>query len=1458
MSSNNNTNDEPLPPTNYNDFADFWQDQKYHKTGAWTWLPKSESAAKGGSNATTPEPGTKAFVIVPDTVEYNASDLEVIPDGAAPTSQFHEIEGEARDRSVREFDRQVLKRQRLASWLKRKLTHLIRTLVVLFLLVCAFYFSFPYFVPALLEYVLVGPLEKFEAENVEWDVLNKSFYFGQIRGQEGEVKFQTTVRIDYEWGGLATLAIKEIDLYGECTLPGRRELLARHAKVKGVNYDLFGNDLDIDSINTSVAIVAPNSAGTKQGNANVESRLDRVAIEGLRWDFGKNILSAQRLTSPRSDVVCERDINGDIWLAGFNLTKKSKKKKDEEPFPLTILVDEVGLEDIRATWRDQLSPDPSPIKIFGDFKIARGLQIVGKGGLVRNTDNSFQIHLGFQKDPKPLSIDARLDLAPPRISARVEKASFDKFPLSSLGALLKMLPAQLGLKDIEGKPLLFGALKGTIKYSPEGLVVDAETIEPIKVIESGELVAELRKIELRDLRLEKESFYVSSAAGKFSLLIEDSKDETRIAALSFAKPVTGGLKRSRLEFDFALPKGAKVVERRLLPCPWSFSWALYPTEKKQDTVLVEAPTADDAIFSGWVLRGKIAIPDENSVNLSGDCFVRVKDLSTEILKGQSFEPIDGKTWPTFSGEAWGTIAVVDSGVHVDSLELTDLSLKSAGVETASMSQLLINQFEYDKYLKRYRFGKVDLNGLGLNVKRNAKHYTMGGFRWRHDLDKAGAALRSGKSVQQVKERNVQIGPIDVKDILLSYEDEQRGWKVKDLGFQARLPQGIMPHKDFEAFFQFALEDSVLKLDSIIDPINGAILGTLNANRLPRWLARKGVDFLNWEKLGDIQSQKIAIDFEWGTEEQRLLGDIEITDLSWIYEEESSTLLRTLKITDFVYDFREDLVEGILLLDKVNLKSMLTDAKVVEGRLDNTRLEAEKFRLILGTRPDLFVDGLDLKDEDGLTLLKAARIELLLPAKTGVKRMDIKVERPYLDLVISKEFAEFCGVRVNFREIRKRLKEEGEERNSSQDSGGPSAKQSDEEMHYTLLLHRGRLKLRERAKDKPIVTLARDLQVTRDPGSLDVSMLLEGENESPFRRLTVKGSNDGRGFDVQKLSLSKLKLDDLETVIERHTDYEGVKGTIDLESKDDDPKTLHLTLDKLKVRFANDSLAGKQLAAGAAAFLLTNGDFFFLQPDPIEIDIPKSALGLGPDTEEEGLSGMTGELIKLGVKAAIKPLLSPATFVTRLATEGVKGIIGQFDDEAEEALETNRTLLVHFFPASTQLTPNGEAKLIEVARVYQQGVKQDPKLTISLTSILGRTDRARIQAAYTLQSRDITTICNRLLGRCRFLEIQRTKILEDLETSKAKNQRLLKGQLRLIQKERSRLREEVRVLLNLSNASGIERKDQRDNQERQLHKSRLKVIQAFIAKSGIAGDRVELLVSGQDRKAGRVEVEIRGD
>ncbi|MDF1663365.1 MAG: hypothetical protein P1V97_16450 [Planctomycetota bacterium] len=1458
MSSENSTNSNPPEPTNYDEFADFWQDQKFHKADEWTWLPKSESSVKSSDLTEQASQGTKAFVIVPETVEYNASDLEIIPDGAAATSQFHEIEGEARDRSAREFDRQVLKKQRLVFWFKRKLTLLLRTLVFLFLSTCAFYFSFPYVVPALLEYFLVGPLEKFEANNVEWDVLNKSFYFGQIRGKEKEVKFEATLRIDYEWGGLAALAIKEIDLFGECTLPGRRELLARHAIVKGVNYDLFGNDLDIDSINTSVAIVAPNSSGTNQRNANIESRLDQVSIEGLRWNFGKNILSAQKLTSSRSDVVCERDLNGDIWLAGFNLTKKSKAEKEEEPFPLTILVDQVGLDDIRATWRDRLSPDPRPIKLFGDFKIARGLQIVGKGGLVRKTDNSFQIHLGFQKDPKPLSIDARLDLAPPRISARVERAAFDKFPLSSLGALLKMLPPQLGLKDIEGKPLLFGALKGTLKYSPEGLIVDAQTVEPIKVIEAGELVAELRSLELHDLRVEKESFFVSSAQGKFSLVVEDSKEKTRIAALSFAKPVTGGLKRSRLEFDFALPKGAQITERRLLPCPWSFSWALYPNEIQKDTLLVAAPTADDAIFSGWVLRGQIAIPDEESVNLSGDCFIRVKDLSTEILKGQSFEPIDGKTWPTFSGEAWGTIAVVNSGVVVDSLELTDLSLKTHGVETASMSQLLVNQFEYDKKLKRFRFGKVDLNGLGLNVKRQAKHYTMGGFRWRHDLDKVGAALRSGKSARRVEERNVEIGPIDIKGIQLSYEDEQRGWKIRDLGFQARLPQGIMPNKDFEAFFQFALEDSVLKLDSIIDPVNGAILGTLTANRLPRWLARKGVDFLNWEKLGDIQSQEIAIDFEWGTEEQRLLGDVEINHLSWIYEKESRTLLRTLKITDFVYDFREDLLEGVLLLDKINLPSMLRDAKVVEGRLNNTRLQAEKFRLILGTRPDLFVDGLDLQNEDGLSLLKAARIELLLPAKTGVKRMDIKVERPYLDLIISKEYAEFCGVRVNFREVRKRLKEEGQGGSSGSEKEKSATEKKDDGLLYKLLLHRGRLKLREQAKDKPIVTLARDLQVTRVPGSLEVSMLLEGQNESPFRRLTVKGSNKGRGFDVQKLSLSKLKLDDLETVIERHTDYEGVKGTIDLESKDEDPEKLHLTLDKLKVRFANDSLAGKQLAAGAAAFLLTNGDFFFLQPDPIEIDIPKSALGLGPDTDEAGLSGMTGELIKLGVKAAIKPLLSPATFVTRLAAEGVKGIIGQFDDDEDETVETNQTLMVDFFPASTQLTPAGEAKLIEVSRVYQKGVNANPKLTISLTSILGRTDRARIQAAYTLQAKDITTISNRLLGRCRFLEIQRTKILAELATSNLENQRILKGQLRLIQRERSRLREEVRILLNLSNASGIERKDQRDRQEKELHKSRLKVIQAFIAKAGISGDCVEVLVSGQDRKAGRVEVEIRGD
>lgn len=1457
MSSKKKAESEPLQPTNYEDFADFWQDQKYHKADEWTWLPKNEPEKKAPESAEALTQGTKAFVIVPDTVEYNASDLEIIPDGAAPTSQFHEIEGEARDRSVREFDRQVLKRQRLVFWLKRKLTLLLRTLVFLFLLICAFYFSFPYLVPAVLEYFLVGPLEKFEANNVEWDALNKSFYFGQIRGKEKEVQFEATVRIDYEWGGLAALAIKEIELFGECTLPGRRELLARHATVKGVNYDLFGNDLDIDSIHSSVAIVAPNSSGTKQSNANVESRLDNVSVEGLRWNFGKNILSAQKLTSSRSDVVCERDLNGDIWLAGFNLTKKSTTEKEEEPFPLTILVDEVELEDIRATWRDRLSPDPRPIKIFGDFKIARGLQIVGKGGLVRKTDNSFQIHLGFQKDPKPLSIDARLDLAPPRISARVEKASFDKFPLSSLGGLLKMLPTQLGLKDIEGKPLLFGALKGTLKYSPEGLIVDAETIKPIKVIEAGELVAELRSLELRDLRLEKESFFVSSAQGKFSLVIEDSKTETRIAALSFAKPITGGLKRSRLEFDIALPEGAQVVERRLQPCPWSFSWALYPNEKQNDTLLVAAPTADDALFSGWVLRGSIAIPNEETVNLSGDCFIRVKDLSTEILKGQSFEPIDGKTWPTFSGEAWGSIAVIDSGVFVESLELTDLSLKTQGVETASMNQLLVNQFEYDKKLKRFRFGKVDLNGLGLNVRRQAKHYTMGGFRWRHDLEKAGAALRSGKSTRRVEEKNVEIGPIDVRGIRLSYEDEQRGWKVKDLGFQARLPQGIMPNKDFEAFFQFALEDSVLKLDSIIDPINGAILGTLTANRLPRWLARKGVDFLNWEKLGDIQSRQIAIDFEWGTEEQRLLGDIEINNLSWIYDEESRTLLRTLKITDFVYDFREDLLEGVLLLDKVNLQSMLRDAKVVEGRLNNTRLQAEKFRLILGTRPDLFVDGLDFQNEDGHSLLKAARIELLLPAKTGVKHLDIKVERPFLDLIISKEYAEFCGVRVNFREVRKRLK--AEDPGSSSASTKAGSEDKDPGLLYKLLLHRGRLKLREEAKDKPIVTLARDLQVTRNPGALEVSMLLEGENESPFRRLTVKGSNKGRGFDVQKLSLSKLKLDDLETVIERHTDYQGVKGTIDLESKDDDPEKLHLTLDKLKVRFANDSLAGKQLAASAAAFLLTNGDFFFLQPDPIEIDIPKSALGLGPDKEEEGLSGMTGELIKLGVKAAIKPLLSPATFVTRLAAEGVKGIIGTFDDDDDpETLETNRTLLIDFFPASTQLTPTGEAKLIEVGRIYQLGLKANPKLTISLTSILGRTDRARIQAAYTLQAADITTISNRLLGRCRFLEVQRSKILERLPTSNPKNQRILKGQLRLIQKERSRLREEVRILLNLSNASGIERQDQRDRQEEELHKSRLKVIRAFLAKSGVAGERVEVLVSGQDRKAGRVEVEIRGN
>lgn len=1442
--------EEPLQPTNYDDFVDFWQDQKFHKTQKWTWLPKADSQEPSPEASAINE--TKAFVVVPSTVEYDADDLEMIPDGAPQTSQFYEVEGESRERSAREFDRQVLSRQRFTFWLHRKLAFVLRSFVAVFLLVSAFYFSFPYLVPIILESLLTGPLESFEVSDVEWDVLNRSFYFGEVRGKEKEIAFQATVRIHYEWSGLAALAIKEIDIFGDCTLPGRRELLARRAIIKGIDYDLFGNDLDINSINTSVAIVAPNSAGTKQSNANVESRLDNVTVEGLRWNFGKSILSAQSLTSPRSDVVCERDLNGDIWLAGFNLTKKSKTKKEESPFPLTILVDQVGLDDIRATWRDRLAPDPTPIKIFGDLKIARGLQILGKGGLVRKTDNSFQVRLGFQKDPKPLAIAARLDLAPPRISARVEKASFDKFPLSSLGALLKMLPAQLGLKDIEGKPLLFGALKGTLKYSPEGLVVDAETVEPVKVLEAGELVAELKTIELRDLRLEKESFSVSKAHGRFSFVIEDSKKQTRIAALSFANPITGGLKRSRLDFDVTLPKGAKVSQRRLLPCPWSFSWALHAVRSTDSFMSSLAPTNSDAIFSGWVEQGKIAIPNEEAVRLSGQCFVQVNELSTELLKGKSLEPIDGKTWPTFSGKANGNIAVIDSGVVVDSLEFNDLSLKSAGTETARLSQLVIDRFDYNKLLNRYRFGKLDLNGLKLDMKRNRKYNTLGGFRWRHDLDKAAAGLRSGSSSAKESERDVQIGPVFLNGVELSYKDEERGWAVKDLGFRGRLPQGIMPNKDFEALLQFALEDSVLKLDGIIDPRNDAIVGTLSANRLPRWLARKAVDFLNWEKLGDIQSQDILIDFEWGTEEQRLLGDVELKDLSWIYEDESNTLLRTLQIRDFVYDFREDLVEGSLLLDRVNLEPLFKEAQGVDGRLNRTRLEAEKFRLILGKRPDLLVSGLDFQNEDRLSLLKAEQIELRLPAKKGSKRLDIKVERPFLDLIIGKEYAEFCGVRVNFKELRKGLQEEGEGR-----AGPKPEDQEQSPLQYELLLHRGRLKLREKAKDRPLVTLARDLQVTRNRGSLDISMLLEGENESPFRRLTVKGSNKGRGFDVQSLSLSQLKLNDLKTVIERHTDYHGVKGIIDLETKEGEPETLRLTLDKLKVRFANDSLAGKQLAASAAAFLLTNGDFFFLQPDPIEIDIPKGALGFGPDSEEEGLSGMTGELIKLGVKAAIKPVLSPATFVTRLASEGVKGIIGQFDEDEEDELETNQTLLIEFFPASSQLTPKGEAKLVELGQLYKVKLKDKPSLSISLTAILGRTDRARIEAAFTLQGREITSISNRLLGRCRLLEMERSKILRGFETSKGDERRKRRTQLRAIQRERSRLREDIRLLFNLSNASGVEKEKKLKEEKEKLLKSRLGVVRAFFAKSGIPDERVELLVSGQDRRVGRVEVEIRG-
>jgi hypothetical protein len=1448
------TDNSPQPGAekDRDNFGDFWADQRYHKIEKSNWdnSPNPAVTEVVEVSPILPTLSAKPYEIHAETTEYDSSELELLHNDALDTSHFHEIEGELRERSSLTLDRRRLVRERLYFWSRRQLKFLVRALVALIALLCAFYLSVPYVVPAILQNVLKDHLDHFEIESFGWDVLNKKFHLRNVQGSVKEFEFSGDLDIEYRWAELISCGVEEVRIFGSCKLPGERQLLVRQAQIRQLDYDIFSKVLDIEKVSASIAIVSSASNSPAAAFKGAACRLDQVQIEGFRWNIDRDQMFARRLTSPRSEVACERDSNGFLWLAGFNLTKKSGDEKKSNEFPLTIVVDQVDLDDIRATWQDKLSTDPSPLKVFGDFKIAQGLQIVGKGGRIRKTDNKFEVHLGFKQAQKPLSVAAHIDLAPPFLTFFVERALFEKLPLRSLDQLLELLPEQLGLKDLEGNPLLSGEVKGTLALSPDDLSIDISTRRPINITVDGEDVATIKKLKLEGLRFNDDSIQVHSALGQFSVLIEDSKDGAKIAALSFAKPFTGGLKRSRLELDIALPKGAQVVQKSLNQCPWTFSWSLFPADKSSEK-------SDEPLFSGWVNSGLVSLPKGQSVQLSGDCFVKVRDFSLELFKnGDQFKPEDDKTWPSLSAEAWGDIAVINSGVVVKTLEISDLSLKTKNKETASLDQLTINNFQFDKSVKRYRFGALNLNGLKLELERRKKHYVLAGMKWRHDLKQSNSAFRSDNDRENELGAYFEIGPIEVKDIHVSYTDLVEGIALDDLSFQARLPQGIVPNKDFEAFARLRLEDSIVTVDGIIDPKKGAVIGTIAANRLPAWVSNKAVEFLAWPGLASIQSQAIMFDFEWGTEDQRLLGDITLKQLGWTLEDRAENILHKLTVSDFTYDFKDKLVEGVLSVEKLNLIASFRGLKVVEGRSEAIDLVTDRCRLLMGEQPELIIKNLVFTDQSGSPLLKTAKFECIAPLVDKQRSYEVRVERPFLDLIITKEVAQFCGAQVNFAEIRKRLLLEKQKAAQSSESSTKDAAQQSP-TRYKVLLHRGRLRLRERAHDKPFITLVRDVQIERKHGSLDLSLVLEGLQGSPFHRLSVRGANDGSGFDVSRLSLSKLRLDDLGTVIERHTDYRGVKGLIDLETIKESPKDLKLVLNDLRVRFANDSLSGKQLVTSAAAFLLTNGDFFFLQPDPIELEIPKSALGLGAGAQEEGLSAMTGELIKLGVKAAIKPILSPTTFVTRLATEGVQGLLDQFDDEHEKIAGSNRTVLVDFFPASTKLTPSGEAQIAEISALYKKVSEELPQLSLSLTAILGQTDRNRIESAFSLKNKDFLTMIRRFNGRAKLLELQRHETLRQLSTSKGDVRQRVAEKSTLIGQKISRYRREIRMLLNLTNKSGIEKEKLLRRQRKILLTLRVKSTAKLLEKSGVAKDRIEILVSGQDRGRGRVEVEIRG-
>lgn len=1372
-------------------------------------------------------------------------------------------------------------------WLNR-LTWVLRAVVLLFSLVSSVYLFAPLVLPPLISYLLrsnVDSLQTLEMSKVDWSLLDSKLSIGEIKGQAGSVEFLGQVNLDYRWGSLWRLQIPRASFFARVDLPKGTQFFLHNARVHKFRLSPLDGRLTASRVFASLAILGREKMGAPARD-RVTGRIDSLRVEDFEFDWRRHLLKARRIKTGRSDLSAHRDLIGRVWVAGVEVVENQEKTESESKSPINVEIGEIEMEDWHGRWQDEvLSPGEAPVQVYGKLVFPEGLNIVGENAAIAPKKNQFEVQMGFVKESQPFRMKARCLIDPPRLAFDIEKADFDNLPLEALGFFVRRMPERFGVVAHTEHPILKGVLTGRLLVNPQGVSMDAKIAEPMTVHVADEEVAIISSLSITGLNFHGEDLDFESALGAFSVIVEAEEKQTSIAGLKINRTVTGDLDRSHLAAQFQFPKGAKVVRQSLHETPFAFRWALTPLEDSRSGAdrlqeLLEGAIDDPQLDSprtrltGWIHNGQLALPKDGPIGLSGDVQVSAKVLSLELLS-EYLEVPKGEEWPRLSVDAWCGIAIVDSNVSVHDIVLQNLTVDGPNSRDAQLNVLEIKHVHISKEQEFWEFGAIDIRGLSLTGERSPQWLSLAGLHWREqdlfseelgghfEFDDWSAVgdYASGPQEQTLIPRDLpfRLGPTRIDKAQINLVDRVENIHVKDLRFDFELPQGLRADKDFELLFYSQFERCDISFEGIADIHSGTFVGDFHANRVPHTLMSQLKRLPPLDAADDLSLGEVTLAFEFERAGLSFQGDLLVRDMAARIRGRQTVFIRSLEMSNFFLDAEDRLFETGLDVQGLDMVACFRPfGQSLMGLHRRARLRADILHVFLPHESQLEeyrLNDFRLDDDKGRALLSGSRLDWSFESPAAhesfARKPLIQIDDAFVDLLVNKKHTEIAGMRISHKSKAKGKGKKTDEQAQTTEAGWA--------WHWQF--SSGRLRFREQPQDIAAILQVKQLSLEHSRERVGFSGLLEGLDGHPFKSLYIESERTDKGLDVREISLSRLNLQDLSLYIERHSEYRGLSGTLDLENSLENADELHLRLDDLHVEFPTKSLSGKQLAASAAAFLLTNGDFFMLEPETIEIDVPKSALGWGLEQGEDGLSAMTGEIVKLGVKAAMKPLLSPATFFGRVASEGFGALFDDIEDDAEGAArwlkESEGRRFVGFLPGSAMLVESEREHLREVAAAFLRAQTVEPRLRLNLSVSFSRADAQRLEASQKLGRRSLTDLASHWMGRLQRLEWQRTRLKAKWRDQPASARSELRQQLRATDERIGVMRRQLRTLLNRAQESRLRRQKVLRELRKELVAKRLKVVRQALLDAKVPAKRIRRYSNAQSVGKAGVILEFRG-